>query len=69
MTPEEKEKSPNAAIDKAIKKLMKSLATSTDTVLAPDEIKAHVAVLATAMKWEQIKHSITDGEAWNPDSI
>lgn len=63
---EAKEKSPNAAIDKAMKKLMDDM-DKTDA--SPDQLKARTAVLQAAMKWEQIKHNIKDGEDFNPDNI
>lgn len=68
-----KEKTPNGDIDNAIKHLMKSLKPrkkkkgEDESPLAPDEIKAQVAVIATAMKWEQIKHNIKDGEGLDPE--
>lgn len=64
--PTQKDKSPNKDIDKAIKKLMKDMEAEG---AAPDEIKAKVAVLQLAVKWEGVKHNIKDGEEWNPDSI
>lgn len=59
-------KSPNVAIDKAIKQLMKDM---DDKEASPDQLKARVAVLATAIKWEQVKHNIKDEGDFNPDNI
>lgn len=69
---DEKEKSPNAAIDRALKHLMKSITPkkgAEETALSPDEIRASVAVVTAAMKWEQTKHKIKDGEEFNPEAL
>jgi len=67
-----KDESPNKDIDKALKRLMKALEPRRGDdaePLAPDEVRAHVAVVATAIKWEQVKHNIKDGDDWNPSAI
>lgn len=51
--------SPNAAIDAAIKKLMKDC----EGELSPERessIKTKVEVLKAAMTWEKLKHGIKD---------
>ena len=53
------EKSPNKAIDDAIKKLMKDCegSISTEQELS---LKVKVEVLKAAMTWEKLKHNIRD---------
>lgn len=75
----DKDKSPNKQIDDALKALMKAIKPKTakkgdgeieeEAQLAPDEIRAHVAVVAAAIKWEQVKHNIKDGEEFDPNSL
>ena len=58
---DEKQKSPNKDIDKALKRLMKALEPAKgkeSEPIAPDEIKAHVAVVTAAINWEKAKHGI-----------
>ena len=56
------EKSPNKAIDDAIKKLMKDCegSISTEQELS---LKVKVEVLKAAMTWEKLKHNIKDKDA------
>lgn len=65
------DKSPNKDIDKALKTLMKAVTKSMreDSELSPDEIKAKVAVISTAINWEKAKHHIRDGEEFDPTKI
>lgn len=68
----EDKKGPNKDITKALKRLMKALEPAKgkeSEPLAPDEIKAHVQVIATAIKWEQVQHNMKDDADWNPESI
>lgn len=54
-------KSPNAAIDAAIKKLMKDC----DGPIGPEMesgMKVKVEVIKAAMTWEKLKHGIQDKE-------
>lgn len=68
---EEKDDSPNKDIDKALKMLMKAVTKSLkeDSELAPDEIKAKVAVISTAINWEKAKHNIRDGDTFDPSFL
>ena len=62
----EKEKSPNPAIDKAIKKLMAEMDSQT---ASPDELKSKATVIKIAIDWEKAKHNIKDEETFDPNSI
>lgn len=56
------EKTPNASIDAAIKKLMKDC----DGPLSAEQelgIKVKVEVIKAAMTWEKLKHNIVDKDA------
>lgn len=72
---EPKDKSPNAAIDKAIKAMMEEITVKRgksgkdgeEAELAPLDMR--VKVINTAINWEKVKHSIKDGEEFDPTSI
>jgi hypothetical protein len=65
-TPPPRDKSPNKKIDSAIKKLMEEMMKAD---ASPDLLKAKVSVVALAVNWEKIKHSIKDEEEFNPADI
>lgn len=60
---EEKDKSPNPAIDKALKKLMNKLEDETEA------LETKLKLLNTAINWEKVKHSIKDDEEFDPSAI
>lgn len=57
-------KSPNADIDRALKKLMSQL----DGDSMPPDVK--VKIINTAINWEKVKHNIDESSGgFDPDSI
>jgi hypothetical protein len=63
---EKKDKSPNKDIDKAIKDLMDDMKAEN---VSPDHIRAKAAVIAIAVKWEQVKHNIKDEGDFDPNAL
>lgn len=61
------EKSPNAAIDKAIKALMTSMKNKEGKDAMPPDVM--VKIINTAIAWEKVKHQIKDEEEFDPASI
>lgn len=56
------EKTPNAEIDKALKKLLKECEGDIATEKA-EGMKIKVEVLKAAMSWEKVKNNIKDKDA------
>lgn len=58
--------SPNAAIDRSIKKLMREMEKKD---ASPDQIAMKVKVIAAAINWEKVKHHIKDDEEFDPNKF
>lgn len=66
----DKKDSPNKEIDKALKDLLKKVTTEGESSIAPDEIRAKVAVIQAAISWEKVKHHINeDNDEFDPAKI
>jgi len=67
MTTKKVDKSPNPAIDDAIKTMMAKLKKGGDEGVPPD---VAVKIINTAIAWEKAKHQIVDAEnPFDPDLI